>query len=180
MIWTRELLLEVVRSQPERLVELVLQFQEQNVNLHTELAQSQQQLRDRNQELSQQAEQLAAAQRAAFRQAAPFRKPPAKRVSERKKPGRKAGHKGSCRPRPKHIDQTTEVPLCQCPDCAGTNLIDRQLVEQFIAEIPPVRPVIELPPPRVQVPNNAIRHVKEYVKKYSGGLSRWQISHMGI
>jgi len=29
-----------------------------------------------------------------------------------------------------------------CPDCGGTGLVDVQLVEQFIEELPPVRPVV--------------------------------------
>lgn len=37
----------------------------------------------------------------------------------RKKPGRKAGHAGSRRPRPRHIDRHEEHTLTTCPTCHG-------------------------------------------------------------
>jgi hypothetical protein len=133
-------LLTVAATQPERLVELVLHLQAENERLHAAVAQSQQQLQAQNQELSRQQEALEAARRAGLRSAAPFRRPDKDRAAAPKRPGRKQGHPGSCRPRPARIDQTLEVPLGGCPDCGGTALQDRQLVEQFLEELPAVRP----------------------------------------
>jgi transposase len=142
MIWTREWLVELGVSHPERLVELVLSLQAENGRWQTVAETLQQQLREKNQELSQQQEKLEQAQRAAFRQAAPFRLAQADRAQQPKKPGRKKGHPGSYRPRPQQIDQSIEVPLYGCPECGGTALQEVQLVEQFIEEIPLVRPVV--------------------------------------
>jgi transposase len=87
-------------------------------------------------------EALQAAERAAYRQAAPFRIPEHKRVSEPKPPGRKAGHPGAFRHRPDRIDESIEVELCVCPHCGGSRFIDQSQIEQFIEDIPPVRPLI--------------------------------------
>ena len=142
MTWTRPLLLAVAAADPQRLVELVLNLREEKAALQKEVENLQEQLRQRNQELSQQLEKLEQAQRAAFRQAAPFRRGEQERVQQPNRPGRKAGHPGSYRPRPQQIDHTIEAPLCGCPDCGGTGLVDVQLVEQFIEELPQVRPVV--------------------------------------
>ena len=142
MIWSRELLVQLVLARPERLVELVLHLQERNGCLQGQLEKVEQQLQEKNQQLSELEEKLEQAQRAAFRQAAPFRLAETNRAKEPKKPGRKKGHPGSYRPRPQSIDQSIEVPLCTCPECAGAALQDFQLVEQFIEEIPPVRPMV--------------------------------------
>jgi transposase len=142
MTWTRPLLMDVAATEPKRLVELVLNLQEEKDAWQRKAGELQEQLRQKNQELSQQLEKLEQAQRAAFRQAAPFRREEKDRVEQPKRPGRKAGHPGSYRPRPQHIDHTIEVPLCDCPDCGGNSLLEKQLVEQFIEELPPVRPVV--------------------------------------
>ncbi len=101
--------------------------------------QDNQRLRDENRRLR---EQLEAAQRAAARQAAPFRREERlkKAEADRKRPGRAAGHLGACRPTPQP-DRTEEVPLPACPKCGGP-LQDVQRREQFIEEIPPVRPQV--------------------------------------
>ena len=52
---------------------------------------------------------LQEAQRAALRQAAPFRIKENKRVENPKPPGRKKGHEGSCRSRPPKVDRKVEV-----------------------------------------------------------------------
>ena len=87
-------------------------------------------------------ELLAAAQREAKRQAAPFRVPEAKRTQTPKRPGRPAGHPGAWRPRPAHIDQEITVPLapCACPGCGGEHWSAPQEREQFIEELPVLRP----------------------------------------
>jgi hypothetical protein len=85
--------------------------------------------------------QLEQQQRTSARQAAPFRRRESKKVSERekKRPGRKPGHPGAHRPVPLHVDQEIEQPLDGCPNCGGP--VDQcRPVEQFIEEIPPVRP----------------------------------------
>ena len=87
-------------------------------------------------------EQLEQALRAGARQAAPFRKPPEKKVppEKKKRPGRKPGHPGSCREVPDHIDETVEVRLeGPCPIC-GSELPHAHQVIQIIEEIPPTRP----------------------------------------
>jgi len=93
-------------------------------------------LRKENAELKLRLEE---AERAAHRPAAPFRVPESKRKSQPKKPGRKKGHRGSFRARPKHVDRTVEVPLDRCPQCGG-EVSEVERVEQYIEEIPPVRP----------------------------------------
>ena len=86
-------------------------------------------------------EQLEQQQRSSARQAAPFRRRDSKKVSEdkKKRPGRKPGHPGSHRPVPEHIDQEIEQPLDGCPQC-GSPVSECHPVEQFIEEIPLVRP----------------------------------------
>lgn len=95
-------------------------------------------LQDENRLLREQLEQQ---QRTSARQAAPFRRRESKKVSEgeKKRPGRKPGHPGSRRPVPEHIDQEIEKRLDGCPKCGGP-LGECRPVEQFIEEIPPVRP----------------------------------------
>ena len=61
--------------------------------------------------------ELEEAQRAAKRQASPFRR--RKRVENPKRPGRKQGHAPAHRPVPDHIDEDVNVPLGCCPTCAG-------------------------------------------------------------
>ena len=93
-------------------------------------------LRAENAELKLRLEE---AERAAHRPAAPFRVPESGRKSDPKKPGRKKGHPGAFRARPEHVDETVEIPLERCPRCGGEGC-DVERVEQYIEEIPPVRP----------------------------------------
>lgn len=88
-------------------------------------------------------EALEEAQRAGARQAAPFRRREAKKTSDdqKKRPGRKGGHKGQTRPTPEQVDQEHEVRLDACPNCGG-RIHDVQKLVQTIEEIPPVRPVV--------------------------------------
>jgi hypothetical protein len=96
------------------------------------------QLRAEIQRLQERIEEL---ERAAARQAAPFRRKDKdkKPADQHKRPGRAAGHPPAFRPVPTQIDQTIEMPLAQCPECGGA-VSDVQPCEQYIEEIPPVRP----------------------------------------
>ena len=69
-----------------------------------------------------------------------YLKPKASR--RRKKPGRKPGHPGACRPPPEHIDDTCEHRLKSCPHC-GT-AVDKPIREhtRLIEDIPKVVPLV--------------------------------------
>src|SRR5271165_6433623 len=84
---------------------------------------------------------LQSAQQASFRQAAPFRVAQQKRSATPKRPGRKAGHPGACRARPAQIDQEITIELSACPQCGAQQWIDQEEIEQFIEEIPKMRPL---------------------------------------
>ena len=77
-------------------------------------------------------------QREAHRQAAPFRRPEAKRKQTKRRPGRKTGHKPSYRKPPALVDECAKVPLERCPDCGGP-VHDVRPVRQVIEDIPQVR-----------------------------------------
>ena len=80
-------------------------------------------------------------ERTAARQAAPFRRRETLKVAEPKRPGRRAGHRGVRRERPRHVDQVIEAPLTACPHCGGA-VQDRAPLTQYIEELPPVRPIV--------------------------------------
>jgi len=112
----------------ERIIALTLE----NLRLQEQLkvAQaSQRQLEERMEQLEQQA----------HRQAAPFRRPEAQRNAHPARPGRKAGHAGSFRPRPAVIDEKLHVALESCPHCGGA-VCEKQGLVQYIEELPVVRP----------------------------------------
>ncbi len=79
---------------------------------------------------------------AAHRQAAPFRRDERRKkpAAQKKRPGRPEGHEGTYRQRPEVIDEHIEVPLPCCPHCEG-KLSDVQQRNQYIEELPPVRPL---------------------------------------
>jgi transposase len=91
-----------------------------------------------NRQLEQRLEQW---QKEAHRQAAPFRRPEQERNAHPARPGRKAGHAGSFRPRPDHVDQTIKVLLESCPHCGGV-VCDKRPLVQYIEEIPQVAPQV--------------------------------------
>ncbi len=80
--------------------------------------------------------------RQAHRQTAPFRRRDTlkKPDGQQKKPGRPPGHPGAYRQRPDVVDQEVEVPLDGCPHCQR-QLTSVEKREQFLEELPPVRPV---------------------------------------
>lgn len=121
----------------------IAKLQRENRELREELKQSQQEvnrLSKANNDLQQRLEQL---ERESARQAAPFRRRAKKKVdpAQKKRPGRKPGHAGACRPTPEQVDQEVEVPLADCPHCHGP-LADAAPLVQYIEEIPPVRPQV--------------------------------------
>jgi hypothetical protein len=86
-------------------------------------------------------ERIEELERAAARQAAPFRrkdkdrKPP----DPHQTPGRKPGHPPAHRPEPPQIDDHVEVRLPGCPHCGGP-VDSLEPCEQIIEDLPPVRP----------------------------------------
>jgi len=119
-----------------RLLDEVRRLQAENERLQTENRQLREQL-DRLQK------QVAELERTSARQAAPFRREEQKKIpaGEKKRPGRKPGHRGFCRAIPEHIDREVEVPLDCCPRCQGV-VSDRAPLVQWIEELPPLRPVV--------------------------------------
>src|ERR1700693_6223605 len=137
--WHREnpaRLLQAALSQAERLTEMAPELDA----LRTENASLHQQLEVKTKRIAQLEEALQAAQRAAHRQAAPFRVEPQKRAVAPKRPGRKRGHPGAFRHQPDPLDEEIEVQLRSCPHCGGTQFNDQHALEQLIEDIPPVRP----------------------------------------
>lgn len=97
------------------------------------------QLQQRLAELEQ---RLAELERAAKRQATPFARQ--RRAENPKRPGRKAGQgqfTSRPRPTPEQVTETKEQPLDACPGCGGP-LTDRKDHEQFVVDIPEVRPTV--------------------------------------
>jgi hypothetical protein len=86
-------------------------------------------------------DQLDESRRQAARQAAPFRRRDSQKVPEdrKKRPGRPKGHPGAHRAVPAQVDEQIEVPLPACPHCGGA-VEALEPIEQFIEEIPPIRP----------------------------------------
>lgn len=99
-----------------------------------------QRLRRENDKLK---DELEAARRAVYRQAAPFSR--GTPVAAPRRPGRKAGGAYGVRAHrrcPAHVDVTYEAPLPpQCPDCAGPVRADR-VATQYQEELPVQRPLV--------------------------------------
>lgn len=99
-----------------------------------------QRLRRENDKLK---DELEAARRAVYRQAAPFSR--GTRVAAPRRPGRKGGaaygRRGQ-RPRPPHVDAVYEAPLpAACPHCAGAVQAVR-VAAQYQEDLPVSRPVV--------------------------------------
>ena len=112
----------------ERIIALTLE----NLRCQQQLDTAQAALR----QLEQRLEQL---EKEAHRQAAPFRRAQAERNPHPGRPGRKAGHPASFRPKPEHVDEQIHVPLAGCPHCGGA-VCEKRSLTQYIEEIPVVRP----------------------------------------
>lgn len=115
----------------EELAELVRQQAETIRRLRDQVSTLQARVADLEEQLRQ-----------AHRQTAPFRRRETlkKPDGQKKKPGRPPGHPGAYRQRPDVIDQEVEVPLEGCPHCQG-ELTGVEKREQYIEELPPVRPM---------------------------------------
>jgi transposase len=61
---------------------------------------------------------------------------------KRKRPGRKAGHEGSGRPQPEHVDRTEEHPLETCPICGGLVAEPSEQRTRIIEDIPHIQPEV--------------------------------------
>jgi len=131
-------LLQAALWQAERLAQMAPELdalRAENVSLR-------QQLEVKTKRIAQLEEALQAAERAAHRQAAPFRIEEKKRVLAPKRPGRKRGHPGVFRHKPNYIDEAIEVQLCSCPHCGGMQFKDHNAIEQLIEDLPSLRPYV--------------------------------------
>lgn len=130
---TYDELAELVRSQAETIrqqAETIRELTELNRRQAEEIAALRRRVSDLEEQL-----------RSAHRQTAPFRRREKlkKPDGQKKKPGRAKGHPASYRPQPVVIDEQVEVPLPECPHCQG-ELGEVRKREQFIEELPPIRP----------------------------------------
>jgi transposase len=121
--------------------ETLAQLRQENQELLAQVAALEQTIRDLLDQQRQLQEKLDEQMRVAARQAAPFRRRPSQRAADgsQKRPGRPKGHPGVYRSVPDHVDEHVEVPLAGCPQCGGP-VAAVEPIEQFIEEIPPVRP----------------------------------------
>lgn len=131
----------ILREQPELLIELLREQTRTIRSLHEQIEKQNQLIEQLREELTRTRQQLEQSQRAAHRQAAPFRIEERQRKAQPGRPGRAAGHPGASRKKPDHVDQTIDAPLERCPRCGGP-LHDMETVEQFIEELPPIRPTV--------------------------------------
>lgn len=120
---------------------LVEQLRQENQALRAVITELERRIADLAAENRALRDQLEEAQRQAARQAAPFRRRDSQKIPEtqRKRPGRPKGHPGVHRAVPAQVDEHVEVPLPACPHCGGA-VEGVEPIEQFIEEIPPVRP----------------------------------------
>lgn len=135
---------------PDERDELIKRQQKEIAQLRDELARTDRQRREAERErdrLKRQNEhlnqQLDAARRAGFRQAAPFAKDRPQGRGGR--PGRRAGaaygHRAR-RPVPSRVDETYEAPLpTACPSCGGAVHLTR-IATQFQEDLPVVEPIV--------------------------------------
>ena len=119
----------------DRIIALTIE----NTQLRRQLQEKDARLQESQAALQRADEQLELWQRAAYRQAAPFRRAEQERNPNPARPGRKPGHVGAYRSKPDHIDAHAHVPLEDCPHCHG-QLQDKRPVLQYIEELPLVRP----------------------------------------
>ena len=122
---------------------LIQQLHEEMARLRDALRRAERErdrLKQRNERLQ---DQLDAARRAGFRQAAPFAKP--HRQGTGRPPGRRAGAtygRHGTRPVPPRIDERHDAPLpAACPAC-GDGVRRTHVVSQYQEDLPVVRPLV--------------------------------------
>jgi len=138
----RKDLIRIIRERDEEIARLEREkerLRHESERLENRLEDANRRIQEANREIADLQEKLEEAQRAAHRQAAPFRVPEARRKANPKSPGRAKGHRGVCRPKPDSVDETVDVPMAACPKCGGP-VHDVEPVEQFIEDLPVVRP----------------------------------------
>lgn len=136
--------LQSLRDQPDKLIEIILKQAATIEEMKKQIADLQNQIRDLNDRNNGLSGKVEALEKAAARQAAPFRIQDKHRSADPKKPGRPKGHPGIHRSIPQLVDERIVVPLEQCPEC-GRALKNQRAVVQYIEELPVMRPrVIQL------------------------------------
>lgn len=114
----------------------------ENTRLRTELAMAQQRISELEETNARLREEVKTLKQAPF-QARRRRKSQRKTrdASSEARGGRKAGHPGSGRRRPEHIDQRERIAVGEhCPDCGHTLTGDGVVRERVVEDIEPVRP----------------------------------------
>jgi hypothetical protein len=131
--------LESLRDQPDRLIDIILRQAGVIEELRVEIQSLKDQIKDLQERNDGLSAKVAVLEQKTARQAGPFRIPEQQRQLHPQKPGRKAGHVGSCRPVPEVVDEPIEVPLTACPQC-GQKVEEARPVVQYLEELPVVRP----------------------------------------
>ena len=131
------------RREPDPRDSRIEQLERENTQLREDLTRTEHD-RDRwKRRTGRLQQQLDAARRAGFRQAAPFAKE--RRQGCGKRPGRRAGAqygRQACRRRPAQVDEVHQAPLpTKCPDCGGAVAVER-VATQYQEDLPVVRPVV--------------------------------------
>jgi transposase len=126
---------ELTRANAQLQAEIA-QLRAENAEIRAQLTEA----LDANRQLQ---DRLEEAERAAARQAAPFRRRESQKIPDgsKKRPGRPKGHPGVHRAVPDRVDAELDIPLPGCPHCGGP-VTGVEAIEQFIEEIPPVRPIV--------------------------------------
>jgi transposase len=133
--------------------EVISKLREENERLRRELAEQVRKIAEQTRKIAEQTRKIAEqtkeiedlkrrlgeAQRGSKRQAAPFARRGSGNKRARRKPGRPAGHEPASRPVPEQVDEQAQAPLCGCPHCGG-EVTDIEDHEQFVVDIPPVKP----------------------------------------
>ncbi|MGH9578751.1 MAG: hypothetical protein ACRD3R_15035, partial [Terriglobales bacterium] len=119
----------------------IRELETENAALRAQVQAQAEQIEQLRQLLRKLQDRIEELERAAARQAAPFRRQEKDRKPPQlhQRPGRKPGHPPAHRPEPPQIDDHVEVHLLDCPHCHGP-VTEIQACEQIIEDLPPVRP----------------------------------------
>jgi transposase len=127
---------DALATEKARLLSQQSKLEQENEELKRRLEKAQSEIQEAQARIEE-LERVAARQMAPFRRREELTVPPA----EKKRPGRKAGHPGTRRPRPRQIHAEVNVPLDSCPGCGGP-VCDRTPVTQYVEELPPLEPIV--------------------------------------